>query len=302
MVDSRGGKRIPNLFIVGAAKCGTSAMSSYLAEHPDVYMSEQAGNKEPGYFSPDHPSWSQISSSADYFALFDSAPAEVRYLGEASVSYLCSRVAVGNILAVSPHARLIAMVRNPIEIARSRHNQLVRARYEPVLDFETAWRLQEERSRGRRLPKRSFNPVILQYGRLSKVGSQIERMLRVAPADQVHLIVFDDFAGDPAAVYGKVLAFLGLAPDGKQRYPRKNESVRHRVPFVEQLLMRAAPLRKKLGPSRGLGIQRLIDRFNLQPGLVPLRPEFREELRDHFREDVALLSRLINRDLRHWVE
>src|SRR5690625_4937543 len=92
--------RIPNLFLIGAPKCGTTAMSHYLAGHPDIFMSEQAGIKEPHFFAgPDDwiPSKNRINSWQKYSRLFRAAPPSAKYIGEASVSYLSSEKAVPRI-------------------------------------------------------------------------------------------------------------------------------------------------------------------------------------------------------------
>src|SRR5690625_4988209 len=113
--------RVPNLFILGAAKCGTTAMSHYLAGHPDIFMSEQSGVKEPRFFSSDtwRPGVPHITDWEQYLRLFSSAPASVRYLGEASPQYLGSRQAVPSILDSCRDPRFIVMLRDPVELAAS---------------------------------------------------------------------------------------------------------------------------------------------------------------------------------------
>lgn len=296
-------KRFPNLFVVGAPKCGTTAISRYLSSHPQIFMSEQAGCKEPEYFATDfHFSLSPVSSEADYLALFENASPEIRYLGEASVSYLCSQVAVKRILAVSPQAKLIVMVRNPVELAQSLHNQQVRSGGETVLDFERAWRLQEVRGRSGKTLSSRADPRVLQYGDLAKIGGQLARLYEVAPKKQVRVGLFDDLATDTEREYRALLAFLELPFDENVRLSVINPSVGYRSSSLQRWMVRIRNLRVQLGIRGGWGVNKTIDRFNTRPDKIPLSPGFRKELQEYFREDVELLSRIMDRDLSRWLK
>jgi len=106
----------PDFFIVGAARCGTTALFNYLAAHPAVFLPER---KEPGYFCTDLRTYGEVATLTEYEALF--SPALPHALtGEASVLYLYSKVAIGQIMAHNVNAKIIAMLRNPIEAAGRR--------------------------------------------------------------------------------------------------------------------------------------------------------------------------------------
>lgn len=294
--------RIPNLFIVGAAKCGTSALSRYLAMHPAIYMSEQSRVKEPRFFSTDiGPVKRRFARWKDYFALFEPAPPTAKYLGEASVAYLHSRVAVPALLEMSPRAKLVVMLRNPVDVARSMHNQNIKAGHEAVLDFERAWRLQTQRGRGEKIPWACVSPHLLQYGDRASLGSQLQRLFRNAPRGQIHVIVHDDLLVDAAAVYAGVLDFLGLENEAKPEFSVVNASAQFRLPAVQKFLAGVKGVRQRLGLPGGLGIHKAISRFNAKSAPTSLRPVFRQELQEYFRGEVALLSKLLNRDLSHWL-
>ena len=127
----------PNLFIVGAPKCGTTSLYGWLSQHPNVYMSPI---KEPGFFSPD--SLHRPGTLARYEALFAKAGAEHEIVGEASTNYLYSREAVPRVLEYNPKAKFIVCVRNPVEMAPSLFAQRVWEGRDTVKCFEDAWRLQ----------------------------------------------------------------------------------------------------------------------------------------------------------------
>ena len=112
--------RKPNFFIVGGPKCGTTSLWSWLRTHPDIFMSHL---KEPNFFNSDDNLG--ISGLTEYEALFRDARVSHTAVGEASVWYLSSPVAVQNILRFEPEARFIVLLRNPIEMAVAMHSQML---------------------------------------------------------------------------------------------------------------------------------------------------------------------------------
>lgn len=297
-------QRVPNLFLIGAPKCGTTAMSHYLAGHPDIYMSESSGVKEPSLFARDlsgsHSSLEKrINDWESYLQLFNRAPRTTKFLGEASVYYLFSRCAVPRIMQTCPDARLVVMLRNPVDLVASYHNQRIRNGVE-VPSLENAWNLQEKRKQGRQLPPTFTDGALLQYADIAKLGTQVERLLHHADKQQVHFIVYDDFTKDPCAAYKGLLDFLELPDDGRSDFQQINASMSFRWSGLEAALQTTRRLRARLGLPGGLGIHAAINRINGVHRRPALRPEFRGQLYDFFRDDVSLLSRLIDRDLSTW--
>lgn len=294
---------MPNLFIVGAPKCGTTALSTYLAGHPMIFMSEQVAVKEPAYFCSDldtnpivFPTTTRTIES--YLALFSNCGDQVRYIGEATPGYLYSKVAIPAIIQQSPGARLIVLLRNPLEIVEANHNQYLKLGYE-IKSFESAWHLQETRMHGRNLPHPFRVGSTLQYGPIAKLGEQMERLFNVADRSQIFVAFYEDFAKDPASTYRDLLRWLDLPDDDRVEFPRLNPREHRRFPRLESRLQWLRQQRHKLGLPGGFGIHALIERFN-RTGRKPLRPAFERELKAYFRDDVALLSKLVGRDLRHW--
>jgi len=299
-------QRWPNLFLIGAPKCGTTAMSHYLAGHPQIFMSEQAGVKEPWFFARDLDApWRICKHLDDYLSLFDNIPQDIHYLGEASTGYLYSDNAIPDILAVSPDARFIAMVRNPIDIAQALFNQHVKAHNETEIDFHEAWRLQEDRLFAKvQLPAGITNPKHYQYGPYAKTGAQLQRALNIIDRERLHIIVYEDFAADTGKEYRCILDFLDLPDDGRTEYPVLNKRIRYRYPGVQAFLGKLAQIRRRLHIPGGWGVNALIDHFNAVPATtgVNLPEDFRKELIDYFREDIGLLSGILQRDLLYWIE
>lgn len=296
--------RLPNLFIIGGPKCGTTALSYYLAQHSHIYMSEMAGVKEPGYFSSDlimPPSWNRISTWPEYVALFKNAPADVDYIGEASTNYLFSKRAVPEILRTCPDSRFIVMLRNPIELVQSLHNQRMKKGLD-IPNFERAWRLQSKRQRGLALPYGLTNGEILQYGRIGKLGIQMARLRQLVPKDRVHVIVYDDFASRSENCYLELLNWLHLPADGRMAFPKLNSSVRYRWPIVEEVLRNLAFMRRRMRLGGRLGINAWIENLNRAAGRQKISAILQQELQDYFRADISLLSRTVGRDFSGWLQ
>jgi hypothetical protein len=151
--------RKPDFFIVGAGRSGTTALWRYLSEHPRVFMPRV---KEPRFFADDMPGlMNRVAALEDYLALFEDATEEDVAVGEASPQHLYSRTAIRNIREFAPQARLVVMLRNPVEMARSAHAECLYWFVEDEPDFERAWRLQARRRRGERIPPARTQVTVL---------------------------------------------------------------------------------------------------------------------------------------------
>ncbi len=297
--------RKPNFFIVGAPKCGTTALSEYLRGHPNIFISQP---KEIHYFAEDFPQYRVVKSLDQYMGLFQEATSEHLAVGEASVWYLYSSIAGHNIYGFNENAKIVVMLRNPIDLVHSIHSQLVYSLNEDEEDFETAWRLQSLRKRGIRVPKSCMAPTTLQYLQAGRLGDQVERLLEIFPSDQVKIILFDDFTMSTKGVYEDVLSFLGVPSDGRSDFPAINVSKVHKLKWLAYLTQRPPfprgyfpqSLKKLLGLERTGALDK-IRQLNARERLrKPLSPIFRAELIGAFRDDIEKLSRILNRDLSHW--
>lgn len=296
----------PNFIIVGAPKCGTSALASWLRAHPRIFMCVP---KEPGYFATDLPAHRYVSDWEEYQALFRGAGPGHAAVGEASIFYMYSDCAIAGIRRTLPSARLLVMLRNPIELAVSMHAQALRTRDETVTDFAAAWALCAERRAGRSVPAHCRDGKILLYDRLPLLGLQLQRLLDVVPKSQLGWWFYDDFAADPARVYREVLAFLGVAHDGRKDFPRVNARKRARSQALAQFtqktprpLVRAAMYVKQRAGIERLGVLKTLRNANFAPvRKQAVSPALLDEMRAHFASDVRLLEEITGRDLRAWL-
>ena len=301
--------RKPNLFIVGAPKCGTSALAAYLAEHPQIFICEP---KEPFYWSADYPSLRKrhgMDSLEKYQQLFAAAKPEHTILGEGSTNYLRSEVAIREIRKFNPDAKFVVMLRNPVEVVHAFHSEVHFSYIENEPDFEKAWRLQESRRGGQNLPAECEAPQFLQYAEVAKYGQQIERFFDLVPGSQRRVIIFDDFKSDNAKAFKETQQFLGVEIFHKDSFERVNAAHGHRNRFIAKLVLDPPPLlrpfveaaRRFARRHRGGLIDKAKSLFRKPIQRAPLSAEFRTELEDHFRADVERLSGLLERDLTHWV-
>ncbi len=298
----------PDLFIVGAPKAGTTSLYELLAGHPRIYMSPF---KEPMYFCPDVRGWRGDQpfvyerDAARYLALFDDARDETR-LGEATTRYLVSHEAARLVHEFQPDAYAIAMLRNPVELLHALHNERVSQGHEQFTDFAQAMAADAERAHGKLLPG-AANVLGTVYRESALFAEPLRRWFDALSRDRVHVIVFDDFAADPAAALRAALSFLDVDPDYQpESLAARNPSHRQRVWVRRMLDSRAGTFvtddvaRIVLGESRR---DRAAYRFRhsrmnrRQVKRSPIPAQLRAQLEAELRPDVEATGALIGRDL-----
>lgn len=277
---------LPNFFIIGAPKCGTTSLAKWLSEHPAIFMSPV---KEPHYYSTDLANRS-VTSSRRYQGLFQGASEEHLAIGEASTWYLFSREAVPNIEKNHPDARYIVMTRDPVAMAHSLYHHNRRVLHEDQPTFEAAWRLQEERAEGRALPRGCVEPAFLQYKAACRLGSLLERLYERVPVGRVLHVPLERLQADSAAEYQRVLAFLGVPDDGRQEFPPANEARGHRSRLLQRLIRLGGRARNALGINRGFGLARINERPEPKE---ELSGEFQVQLEEAFAGERTKLKKLI---------
>ena len=238
----------PDFVIVGNQKSGTTALFTYLGGHPGVAVSS---NKEPCFWSSDLPRKGKVSDRAEYLALWDGAP-EGALRGEASTNYILSEVAIPAIRRENPHARMIVMLRNPVDMAAALHSEFLNSFEEDVGDFERAWRLQERRRKGQAIPPECVDPDGLQYERTRAIGTQLERFFAMVPESHRMTVVFDDLERQASSVYRQVLDFLGLDHDGRSASTRSTRTG-HAQPRLAAVHRDAATARPPVSTRAGGG-------------------------------------------------
>ena len=302
----------PNLFLVGAPKSGTTALATYLGEHPDVFVAPWELN----YFGTDlsfrtatgAPSRIRL---AHYLSTFSSHAGQ-RYRGDHSVFYLYSSQAAGEIRDFAPDARIVVMLRNPVDQMYSQHSEMLYQGDEDIRDFAEALEAEGDRALGRRIPPGCRKPFALQYRAVARYADQVDRYFSTFGRERVCVVVYDDLAKDTSGTHRLVLDFLGVDPDHEPEFRVVNPNKAVRSTLLRDVLKATAPgssptfrrigrlvVRSDSARSRLRGWLRTANtRERPRPAMDPaLRSRLQEELAD----DVRALERLLDRDLGAWL-
>lgn len=291
---------MPNFFIVGAQKSGTTALYWYLRQHPNVFMPER---KEPSYFAFDGPPTFRgpgaanraVLDRAAYERLFDPG-AGCAGRGEASTSYLYSTQAPPRILDAVPDARLMAILRHPADRAYSAFQQLKRDGREPARDFAEALaleprRIEENWAYGYR------------YRDFGYYGRQLARYYDLFPRDRIRVFLHEDLRDRPNDVVRDAFSFLGVDPAFTPDLSvEPNVSGIPRGGLVGFLIGFRSPLRP-IVRALPRAIRERVKQAGARRTLVRTRvdPELRDRLTADYAEDIRRLAALIGRDLSHWL-
>ena len=294
----------PDFFIVGAPKCGTTAMNNYLAEHPEIFIPDI---KEVHFFGRDlNITKGALRDEGAYLRLFSGATTEKR-LGEASVWYLYSKTAVQEIYDFNPDAQIVVMLRNPADMLYSQHSQFLYNGNEDIEDFREALAAEPERKAGRRVPKSAHLVDGLFYSETVRYAEQVERYFARFGRENVHIILYDDFRADLPGTYRKLLRFLGVSEDFTPEFAVVNPNKRARSALLRNFVQEPPESIKRLSRvffprSLRQRVMKGLDRANVRyEARAPLDLELKRELEHRFAPEVEKLERLLGRDL-PWTE
>jgi hypothetical protein len=198
--------RMPNFFIAGAARCGTTSMWDYLKQHPDIFLPDEFRVKEPSFFCENF----GMKSREKYLSLFRNA-GDQKLVGEASGPYLTSPEAPARIQAEVPDAKFIIMLRNPAVRAFSLFKWMRANGYEDCADFREALRLEKERmgdaSFQKDCPQYFYNFLYFHSG---LYAAQVSRFFDTFGRDRVMVVIFEEFIAQPERHVRDAYKFLGV--------------------------------------------------------------------------------------------
>jgi hypothetical protein len=291
----------PDFYLVGAPKCGTTALYDFLRQHPQIFLPQE---KELLFFASDLSYPSRLSED-EFLAHFGEARDELR-IGTSHTAYLQSRRSAHEIAERRPDADIIVMLRNPVEMVHSWHSELLYETIEDIEDFEDALDAEPYRRRGERIPRHARNSYVesLFYTDVASFAEQVARYLDVFGRSHVHVILHDDLRSDPHATYRDTLAFLGVDASFEPEFGvlNPNKAVRsrrlQRVYFGTDA--RGHRLVRNLVPRP---VRQRLLALNARPAArEEMDPRVRLRLAATFREDVSRLGELLGRDLSRWVD
>jgi Sulfotransferase domain len=305
-------RRVPDFFIVGNFKSGTTALYEMLRRQPQIYMPDV---KELWFFSPELRSrfgqkggQKRPHTLDGYLSLFEDARPE-QLAGEASPSYLVSETAAQRIAAVAPAARIIAIVREPASFLRSFHMQCVQNHDETETDLATALALEQPRREGKQIPRYTARPHDLLYSEHVRYVEQLRRYHEAFGAERVLVLIYDDFRRENEATVQRVLRFLDVDAGVPVEPVTANPTVRVRSPGLYELIrttymgrgrfQRAMKSAIKAVTPQQLrrGALRATRRHLVYGAPRPADEELMLELRRRFKGEVVALSDYLDRDL-----
>jgi hypothetical protein len=295
-----GSTSLPDFFVIGAFMSGTTALHHLLGQHPEIFVPSL---KEPSFFaymdvqSDCAVPPGSITTWGEYAALYrDCRPAWVA--GDVSPAYMTIPRSADRIRRHASGARLIAVLRNPIDRAYADYSMYVQLGRE-TLDFMSALRQLDWRS-DRGEPTGDY----ISSGRY---GTQLWRYYELFPKEQIHVVLFEDFVGHQASALADIFAFLGVDSEFKPG-PIENANPTGLPPnrlvspdrFAARLYRHVHPSRdrSRLRRPRTLAAE-LIARSFARP---PMSAEAREYLVTVLWDEIALTERLTGRSLSHWLE
>jgi Sulfotransferase family len=298
---------LPDFFVAGAPKAGTTAVHVALARHPALYMSAV---KEPKFFLTDGPPPAKggpgdvrtyrehVWRRDEYEALFDGASAGV-LRGESTPFYLYSWDAQRRIRALIPDAKLIVILRDPVERAHSNWTHLWSAGLDPVDDFVLACAEEQRRIE-------AGWADFWHYTALGRYGEQLEHLYTVFPREQVFVFRYRALIEDPAQVLNRICAFLGVPQGVVTEIPRENvtahpqRSARHWA-VSKALRVSAAASSVVPGAAAVTGsLERVLQRDS--PPRQPLTWQQRQALIPKFEADIRLLEDITGEDYSDWLQ
>ena len=283
---------LPNFFVIGAPKAGTTALYESLSQHPEIYM---PALKEPHFYSHRRTgaeralrppprrmrSFVRVVDAAEYRALFSGAGGH-RAIGEASCTYLRSAVAAQRIQEEIPHAKLVAVLRHPVERAYSSYWFYVMRCQEPAPSFEEALARES-------LPPRE-RPWLTHFG-FGLYHAHLSPWFARFPREQFRIHLYEDWCAQPQEMLRDVFGFLEVDD--------------HFRPKLRKTLVTEAPRSRRLHRLANTAWLPGLDRFNRRHNLAgppPMGKDTWLTLHARYRDDIEQLQTLLDRDLSHWLD
>jgi len=207
--------KIPNLFIIGAPESGTTALAVQLSAHKDIYV----GQKEPRYFDAltfyDYEDDYQYKTLSSYLSLYSTAiSARSKYSMDASVFNMYSEISIRNVLNLSPNAKFILVLRDPLSASKSMHLENLKyantAIREISSDFDVCWNALNDRRQGKGYPKGCRNKFIFRYDLLYSYEKYIPFINKLINRDNLIVIDYSVYRNNPKSVHQSILEFLDV--------------------------------------------------------------------------------------------
>lgn len=294
--------RLPDFFVVGAAKAGTTSLWYYLKQHPDLYLVSDAKYKELGYFASDH----GLDEVEKYASFFKSARTN-QLIGEVCNSYLSDETSAREIKEELPNAKIIIILREPVSRAKSLYKWMYQEGYESIASFEEALKAENSRKKNpdfaKNNPHGNYRNYL--YTDTGLYYSQVKRYLDVFCKENCFICLFDDLKAEPHDLMINMFEFLGVNRDVDINFEQQNISGSVRFPGLQNFLRNSVPrMRDRLRLPKGIlskPINYILKKNKTSKKKeIELSKESLQGLQAYFEDDIAKTAELIKRDLTSW--
>ena len=315
------------VFIVGAPRCGTTTLAGFLKDHPRICYPLV---KEPHFFlqhdlrAVDEKALRDITEREYLDRFYNQCDASRDTGVDGSVSYLYAPEHLVPALSLWPDAKFIIALRDPMTMLPSLHGRLRYTGDETIEAFEDAWAAIPDRAAGRRIPRSCLEPRWLRYDEGGKFGSYVERFFATIGRERCFVSLFDDLIADPQGQYRAMCGFLEIEPFAGTDFAARRGSRGFRYGWLQRLLKRPPGFaRDYLAGQQFAQRERNLDQpvkddkvsakiFSVRKRLLrwnrialPKRPipvAVQRQIRDCLKPEIDHLSKLLGRDLSHWLE
>lgn len=294
---------LPNFFIVGAAKSGTTTLYNFLLEHPEVFMPSDELYKEPCFFSQ----YGNLSLN-DYAKIYEKSNTQ-KLIGDASATYLADEKSANYIHCFKSDAKIIIIIRNPIKRAVSLYNWMVQEGYEYARNFVVALKLEKKRNKLNKklgMVEKKINYMYFSSGLYYK---QVKQYYDLFGKQNVLVLLFSDLISKPQNTFNITCDFLNInhfaytVPENKQN---KSKQVIH--PLFQFLIRKInnrliLPIRRRIIKNETKQKQDfLLSLFQINKKNKEIDENILNNLKNKYSNDIKLLSNLINKDLSEWLK
>ena len=302
--------RLPDFLVIGAAKAGTVSLYHYLGQHPQILMCPV---NECNFFALEAADWTKhfrgpvdrlyldqhcVKTLEVYRRLFDKAGPH-QMIGESSPLYLFSALAAARIRHHIPNAKIVAILRQPVDRAFSNYQHFRQAQIEPIADFREAIRAEPARR------AQGWGPwPFWYYAEMGFYARQLQNYFALFGRKQILVVLYEDLKSNPVGLLKRIYEFVGVdpayTPDTSTRH---NLGGVPRWDWLQRLMVKpsfAKSVAKSVLPTRMRhDFRNRIADWNTQK--AALDPNVRAELNRVYRDDILNLQELIGRNLTQWL-
>ena len=293
-------KLLPHFLIVGAPKCGTTALHYYLSQHPEVNMSP----KEIHYFGNDL-GYKVERPTLDYYQSFFK---EQGINGDGSVWYLYSDTIFEELKALNITPKIIVMLRNPTEVCYAMHSQNIIDANEDIYEFELALGLEESRKKGNNIPINTDPNRALFYKEIGRFLPRIRFFQENIKASDLFIGLQEDLKTNTVQFLIEIEKFLQLTPFEKYDLSRVNSNkvvannslhntIKHPGSLKIKLFRTVLPYK----PLRKWLVEKVYNQNIKEEKRIPIKSNTKNILDQYFKNENIELSKIIKSDISSWV-